>query len=114
MLQRLLAWIIVLVSILWIVVSYLPTVQAAMPMVAPMSGALPAWLGITSLAIFLGIQLWLIKTTGTAIQSYRSNPEAAPFRLRLGRELFWTALPVLMTLVLAWASLVLWRNLAIP
>jgi heme/copper-type cytochrome/quinol oxidase subunit 2 len=113
-LQRLFAWLIVLVSILWIVVSYLPSVQAALPTFALAVNRGLAWLALAVLLIFIALQVWVVKTTATAVQVYRRQSPSPVFDLRLGREVFWTALPILMTVGLAWASLGLWRNLVAP
>lgn len=114
MFQRLLAWIIVLVSILWVVVNYIPAIQAVLPTLAPANSQWLALLAVVGLMIFVAIQVWVVKTTATAVQSYREQSDSPSFNLRLGHEIFWTALPILMTVALAWASLGLWRNLGTP
>ncbi len=114
MLKRLLIWVVSLVSVLWIIVSYLPAVKAVLPTFALPNSSWPALLAAAGFVLFIAIQLWLVKTTYTAVRAYLAQPSPAPFRLHLDREVFWTALPILMTVGLAWASLDLWRNLVAP
>lgn len=111
MFQRLFSLVIVILSILWIVVSYLPGVRAALPTIAfPMESGLFAILSVLALLIFVAIQLWIVNRTVRTVRNYQDQNNGSPFRLRIGAELFWTALPIAMTLVLAWASYPLWLN----
>lgn len=115
MLQRLLTLVIVIITLLWIVVSYLPGVQAMLPTLSIVeNGGWLSWLTVAALIAFIAIQLWLVYTTVATIRSYQARGHDTPFRLRLGAELFWTALPIAMTIGLAWASYALWLNLTRP
>jgi heme/copper-type cytochrome/quinol oxidase subunit 2 len=113
-LRRLLIWIISLISILWIVVSYLPTIQAGLPTLALPNSRTLALLALLGLVIFLVIQLWVVQTTVASVRAYLAKASPSAFHLRLDREFLWTALPILMTVGLAWASQDLWRNLFAP
>ena len=115
MLQRLFTLAIVVIFILWIVVSYLPGVQALLPTIAFSGGS--SWLAalaLIALVAFIAIQLWLVYTTVATVRSFQVKGHDSPFRLKLGAELFWTALPIVMTVGLAWASIALWLNLMKP
>lgn len=113
--QRFLTWLIALVSIavcmLWVVVSYLPSVRAMLPTLT-LTGVSPwlAWLGVIVLVAFVGIQLWLVYTTVNTVRAHQEQSSQLPFRLNLGAEFFWTALPIAMTSGIAWASYALWLN----
>lgn len=112
MLQRLFTLAIVVISILWIAISYLPSVQASLPVIAFTSGG--SWFALFSILIlvaFVAIQIWLVYTTVATVRAYQAKGNSKGFRLKIGTELFWTALPIAMTLVLAWASYALWLNL---
>ena len=114
MLQRLFTLAILLVCILWLVVSYLPGVQAHLPTIAFTGSNLLAILALIALVVFVAIQLWLLYTTMATVRAHRAKDSHSPFRLRIGMEFFWTALPILMTLALAWASYALWLNRSAP
>lgn len=62
---------------------------------------------------FAAIQLWLVRATVRMLR--RSPTESRPlpttFALRLGSEIFWTALPLLMTIGLAVVGYELWASL---
>ena len=97
---------ILLVTLAWLVLSYLPGVTGAFPrFVLNSSGfqSLLPWLAGATLACFLLIQLDLVRATARWFQ--RSAPgeiahEIAAFELRRGAELFWTVLPVVGTVML--------------
>jgi heme/copper-type cytochrome/quinol oxidase subunit 2 len=111
-LQRLFTLAIVVICILWIAVSYLPSVQAMLPIIAFTSGG--SWFALFSVIIllaFVAIQLWLVYTTVATIRTFQAKGNSKGFRLKVGTELFWTALPIAMTIGLAWASYALWLNL---
>jgi hypothetical protein len=111
-LQRLFTFAIVIISILWIVVSYLPGVQAILPTISLVGDRTWwAWLGVAMLVIFIAIQFWLLHATITTVRAYHARSGNASFRLRLGLEFFWTALPIAMSVGLVWASYALWLNL---
>ncbi|MBE2241093.1 MAG: hypothetical protein IAE81_25125 [Caldilineaceae bacterium] len=98
---------ILLATLGWLVISYLPPAAAALPQMAfdsPAAQWLLPWLAGLSLLVFLIIQLDLVRAT---LQWFR--PSAAPaisqalveFSLPRGQELLWTLLPVLGTVILA-------------
>jgi hypothetical protein len=112
-LQRLFTLAIVVIFILWIVVSYLPGVQVMLPTIAFSGGG--SWLAslaLIALVVFIAIQIWLVYTTVATVRAFqvKGHDSPSPFRLKLGAELFWTALPIVMTVGLAWASVALWLN----
>jgi heme/copper-type cytochrome/quinol oxidase subunit 2 len=110
-LQRLFTLAIVLVCLLWIVLSYLPQVQAKLPVIAFSAGGFwLAVLAILALVAFIAIQFWLLYTTVATVRSYQAKHPGSLFHLKLGAELFWTALPIAMSVGLAWASYSLWLN----
>lgn len=114
MLQRIFALAIILVCILWLVISYVPGLQTFLPTLALVEyGNGLAMLGAITLVIFLAIQLWLVFSTVSTVRAHTNKGDGSPFRLKLGAELFWTALPVAMTVGLAWASYALWVNLGV-
>ena len=111
MLQRLFTLAILILTILWIVISYLPGVRATLPTFAfPMGNGLFATFAVIALLVFLAIQIWLVVRTVKTVRHFQDNNKGSPFRLNIGAEFFWTALPIAMTLVLAWASYPLWLN----
>jgi hypothetical protein len=115
-LQRLFTWFftltIVAVSVLWIVVSYLPDTQAMLPTFSLTGmGPLLAWLGVAALIAFVAIQFLLVNSTDTTVREYQTRQHRSSFRLSRSAEFFWTALPIVMTAGLAWASYALWLNL---
>lgn len=112
MLRRIFTLAILVIFVLWLVVSYLPGVRAMLPVVAfEGSGVWMATLAVFALVIFIAIQLWLVYTTVVTVRAHQIKSNSSPFRLRLSVELFWTALPIAMTIGLAWASYALWLNL---
>src|SRR5688500_13045774 len=113
--KRLFALSMLVIFILWLVISYLPGVQAQLPTIAFGSGSnLLAALGVASLIVFVAIQLWLLVTTVSTIRTFQAKEIRTPFRLKVGTEFFWTALPILMTVGLAWASYALWLGQSVP
>lgn len=110
-------WMIVslVVVVGWLVLAYVPGV--ALPQVV-----VPGWLSAplavaaaVGLAAFLAIQSYLLNSTDAALR--RNSAERGPrvavarFELNRRRELFWTALPIVMTLALAAMAWGLWRTL---
>lgn len=114
--QRILWLLIVAVIIAWIVLSYVPTSLVTLPTLAfgAQSRGL-ASLALVALVAFLAIQFWLVRSTLVAVRRYRpSADEPAPVRPGLRAELFWTALPIAMTVGVAWAGYGLWSRLLVP
>jgi uncharacterized membrane protein YhdT len=84
----------------WLLVSYLPGALAAMPSIG-----YPGWatslltgLALAAAAAFVAIQVWIVRTTDRSLVA--AGDTAREFNLRRGPEAFWTALPVLMTVLL--------------
>ena len=112
MLRRIFTLAILVIFVLWLVVSYLPGVRAMLPVVAfGGNGVWMATLAVLALIIFVTIQIWLVYSTIVTVRAHQTKSNGSPFRLRLSVELFWTALPIAMTIGLAWASYALWLNL---
>jgi heme/copper-type cytochrome/quinol oxidase subunit 2 len=76
----------------------------------PLNNGWFATLSVLTLIFFVSIQAVLLYRTMKSVRDYQSKNNGSPFRLNLGAELFWTALPIAMTLGLAWASYPLWLN----
>lgn len=112
MLSRLLTVALLLITLLWLVVSYLPGVRAMLPTIAFANQN--GWMAPASLLAFIAfvaIQIWLVYTTVATVRAYQARNGTTAFRLRVGAEFFWTALPIAMSLLLAWAGYELWLNL---
>lgn len=105
-------WMVVsLVAVgVWLVLSYMPGV--ALPALAypAWSGPLLALAAAAGLLLFLAIQAWIVRATDRAIAG-GGKAVAAELGVARGREIIWTALPIVMTLALAAASAGLWRAL---
>lgn len=106
---------ILLAVIAWLVLSYLPQAAAALPPIAfpaAVTGGIFPALAVVSLAVFLGLQLWLVADTDAVVKRWlrQAEPHAEPFRLSRAAELLWTALPILMTLALAVAGYRWWAG----
>jgi heme/copper-type cytochrome/quinol oxidase subunit 2 len=114
--QRLLSLALLLGVILWLVLIYAPDSLLPLPILGyPSSGRLLASLAVSCLAAFLAVQGVVLRSTAHSIQPDRQTQTGhPPFRLHRPLELVWTALPLLMTLALAWASYPLWRQLLHP
>jgi hypothetical protein len=93
--RKALIWIITLGVILWIVLSYLPQETVALPQVRfPASwdaSFAPAALVVLALFVILQLALlWRVRLLrGSAFPG-----------IRVGAELFWTALPLVLTIAL--------------
>ncbi len=97
---------ILLATIGWLVLSYLPGVTAVLPKAAfdgALAQAVLPWLAGISLLAFFAIQLDLV---GATARWFRPSVPAevalarGDFNLTRGRELFWTVLPLLGTVLL--------------
>lgn len=98
---------ILLATLGWLVLSYLPDVAAALPVVAfdsqLVQATLPWLAGITLLA-FVAIQIDLVRAT---VRWFRPTVESVTaqavreFNLSRGIEVFWTVLPLVGTITLA-------------
>lgn len=98
---------VLLAVIAWLVLSYVPAAAALLPVIA-VDDALAARvlppLAVLTLAGLVVIQAVVLAVTGRMMRQPPTSALAATvqqFQLRYGREMFWTALPLVMTLVLA-------------
>ena len=96
----------VLCVVAWLVLSYVPAAQATLPIVAFTGAWSTRWLPVLA-GLALGvsgvIQFWLVIATGKLVRQpvqvdLRAN--VREFGLRAGPEIFLTAVPLGMTLVL--------------
>jgi len=114
--RKLLAYIILLGIIAWIALSYIPTSVVTLPTIAFPTAFNPFFQAVLAgaLVLFTVLQLWLVWATVRNIQAGRQRDGSAAkgFNLSLTREAFWTALPIVMTIVLALASYQTWVSLA--
>ena len=108
---------ILLATIAWLVLSYMPETVALLPKLAFDSPAFAAFFSLLTaltLVLFLAIQLDLLRATGRWFRQPAKTTEQAAtakalvdFDLSRSRELFWTVLPILGTALLAvWLMMV--------
>ncbi len=121
MVRRLLTFGLLGICGFWLLFAYVPGLQAWLPTIAlgddgafGGNGRWMAVLALLSLLAFIIIQLWLVHTTVRTVRAYHAKGARPGFRLPLSIEIFWTALPIAMTVALAWASYPLWINLIRP
>lgn len=101
----------------WLLFSYAPQTWGGLPVLAfPIDkmGYLFRPLALIVLLIFLVLQGVLVWATFRLRGPTRANELADGRRLRVGAELFWTALPLLMTVGLALLSYPTWSALVSP
>lgn len=94
---------LLLVTIGWIILSYIPKSVLSLPNLTigeRLSTNSPLILGIL-LAIFIFIQVALVGSTWKMFRREPSQQRAQEFNLRERNELFWTALPLVSTIILA-------------
>lgn len=114
--MRVILTVLILLAVIgWIVLSYMPQAAALLPPLAfpaALTSTLFPALALLSLALFLGLQLWLVRDTDALVKRWlhQTEPRAEPFRLTRSGELLWTALPILMTLALAFAGYRWWAG----
>ncbi len=113
MLQKLFGYAILLVTLLWLMLSYLPDSVMTLPKISYSlqgSGRLLQVLLVGGFLIFVVLQVWLIYATKRMLRTEggRENKMAAEFGLNRTSEVFWTAVPLLMTIGLALASYQTW------
>ncbi len=115
--------IVALVGVLfWLFFSYVPS---ALPATARFSaslrlpGGVLRSLAVLSLLLFVGIQLWLLNITvhlRSAFAQHRKGVDGAQrgprVQLYFSIELFWTSLPLLITLGMAYISYQTWLSLS--
>lgn len=100
----------------WLVLSYSNWLPAMVRIGAPRAQLGPWFqqMTVALLLCFIAIQLWLCVATWRIVQQRRhdeAQTATAHFSLSLFRELFWTALPLFLTIGLALAGYRLWANL---
>lgn len=101
----------------WLFLSYAPQTWGGLPELAfPVDQAGPFFrpLAVGFLLLFVLVQIVLLWATFRLRRTARANELAGGRRLRIGAELFWTALPLLMTIGLALLSYPTWLALASP
>jgi heme/copper-type cytochrome/quinol oxidase subunit 2 len=106
------------IVVLWLVFSYVPRHLVSLPNLSlqgPMFGLFAQWALVASLVVFLAIQAWLIWVTVTFFRNPGKAGQIAPraFGLKLSSELFWTAIPLVMTIGLALISYQTWYGLVV-
>jgi heme/copper-type cytochrome/quinol oxidase subunit 2 len=103
----------------WLILSYLPKTPFALPVLALPAGwsaSLQAS-AVIGLLLFVLIQLVLVRSTmifrsqNVPEQSLQDTAQVERIALNRTAELFWTVLPLIMTLGLAWASYQSWAHL---
>lgn len=117
--------IIALVGVsVWLFFSYVPSalpVATRFSALSSLPGSVLQILGTLSLLIFVGVQLWLLYATfrlRTVFAQYPNWADGAQrgprFQLLFAVEFFWTALPLLITLGMAYISYQSWVSLSAP
>jgi ABC-type transport system involved in Fe-S cluster assembly fused permease/ATPase subunit len=100
----------------WLVLSYSNWLPAILRIGAPLAQFGP-WFQQMTVAIllcFIAIQFWLCVSTWRIVQRRRQDnaqTATAHFSLSLFGELFWTALPLVLTIGLALAGYRLWASI---
>jgi heme/copper-type cytochrome/quinol oxidase subunit 2 len=104
----------------WLGLSYAPGLQARLPALAFSAAWHSAllWAGMLAVLVFLGIQIWLVGSTLWSLRGRQSaawdgarSKSPARQRISLSAEVIWTALPILMTVLLALAGHRIWSAL---
>ncbi|NJN83590.1 MAG: hypothetical protein HC802_15775 [Caldilineaceae bacterium] len=109
MIRKLLTLLVLFGVVAWLVLSYVPASWSALPQFSlhglAGNGLFPI-LALVGLVVFIVIQLVLIWDTGSWFGSsdVELQSRLRKFELRKGPELFWTGLPLLMTIGLALLS----------
>jgi len=111
-------WILTIASLgviaLWLVLAYVPSLPRPTLGWPAWSGAPLAVLAGVGLLAFLLIQGYMVRATDQFLSGCAPAEQLviqAEFELDRGREIFWTAMPIVMTLALAAAAWPLWRSL---
>ena len=101
--------------IFWLLFSYLPLdLLAQFKIAAPVAlTGFYRWLTVGGLLLFLGIQVLLIRSTTLFVRrNHHARQEQVEVpRLSLVWELWWTAVPLFMTVGLAVVGFQLWSSL---
>ncbi|HMN31497.1 MAG TPA: hypothetical protein PKE45_25330 [Caldilineaceae bacterium] len=96
----------------WLVLSYAPGWLPLPTIAYPMGAAsLRAVLLVLALALFLLVQSIILWSTSRIKLEPIGEPPTGGRRMHVASELFWTILPLLMTLGLACISYPAWRSL---
>jgi heme/copper-type cytochrome/quinol oxidase subunit 2 len=99
----------------WLVLSYSNWLPATLRIGAPLSVVGPWFQGVTAaiLLCFIAIQLWLLVSTWQIVRRQRQDDTqtTGAFSLSLFGELFWTVLPLLLTIGLVLAGYQLWATI---
>jgi len=90
----------------WLIGSYLPLLTPMNISSLPISSSFLGWMASLCFVVFLVVQVWILFSTGSALGTQASMTR---HRLHLSVELFWTFLPILITLLLAWGSWLSWQ-----
>jgi hypothetical protein len=107
MIKYIISFVILLAIVMWLVLSYVPNLFGPLPAIAFSAGVMASWapwLAAVSLLLMVAAQGWVLFTTGRALRRPPTLELAATiehFNLRFGAEMFWTALPLVMLLLLA-------------
>jgi hypothetical protein len=116
MMRRILSVLILTVLLSWIVLSYAPATWVTLPQVAFTGGwstplfQLLAAIGLLGVGV---IQLVLVRSTRRMLRPTDERADVvAEFGLRPGVELLWTALPLVMTVLLGVAIYWAWFALS--
>ncbi len=99
----------------WLGLSYGAWLPESARLTAPLADY-GNWFQQASLIVllcFVAIQLWLVGATTRMVRhsATDAHPQPTTFVLSLWREIFWTAVPLLMTIGLAVAGYELWASL---
>jgi heme/copper-type cytochrome/quinol oxidase subunit 2 len=99
--------------VIWLVLSYARPTWAPLATIAypALWAALGLVLSLLALALFLVVQSIILWSTSRIKPEPIGEPPAGGRRMRVTTELFWTILPLLMTLGLACISYPTWRSL---
>ena len=118
MLRNTVTFTILLCAVGWIILSYLPSSVVILPAIGfsvLWSDGLFAGLAVASLMLFIAIQVALVRSTASFMRpSAGTKKDQAPDNFELSRnaELFWTALPLVMTVTLAVACYQVWLSVS--
>lgn len=111
-------WILTIASpgvvALWLLFAYVPSLPRPMLGWPLWSGPAMALSAAAVLAVFLLIQVYMVRATDCLLSGGVPAEQLviqAEFNLHKGREIFWTALPIVMTLFLVAVAWPLWQSL---
>ncbi len=99
---------------LWLILAYVPAIPRPELSYPAWSSTTLAILAAAGLVAFLAIQAWIVRATDEFMGAEIAPEQAAilaEFRLSRRREIILTALPIVMTLAVAWLSYPLWASL---